>query len=208
MKRSALIAFVFTAAVPLHALSQTVNLDFEGATSFASVANFYNGGVDGGGQTGTNFGIAFGGDALAFRTDDVTLSISNAPSGVTVMGAVGTDAFMNVVSGFAGALQFAYSSTDAGAVVAVFSGLNGSGTQLASFNLAANATSGCADAAYCHFDVANLAFAGVAKSVNFGTSPSVAYDNVSVSLVPEPSGIALAFAGFGVLGFAARRRHG
>ena len=207
MKRNALIALVFVAAAPLHALAQTVNLDFEGASSFSSVANFYNGGVDGGGQAGTNFGISFGGDALAIDIRDL-VSISNAPSGVTVMGAVGPDAFMNVASGFAGALQFAYSSTDATAVVTVFSGLNGTGTQLASFSLASNATTGCVDSDYCHFDVANLAFAGVAKSVNFGASPLVAYDNVSVSLVPEPSGVALMLAGFGVLGFAARRRRG
>lgn len=208
MKRNALIALVFTAAAPLHALAQNVTLDFEGATSFASVANFYNGGVDSQGQTGTNFGISFGGDVLALRTDDTTLSISNAPSGFTVISAVGPDSFMNVASGFGGALQFAYSSTDATAVVTVFSGLNGSGTQLASFNLTNNATTGCSASDYCHFDSASLAFAGTAKSINFGASPFVAYDNVNVSLVPEPSSFALALAGFGVMAFVARRRRG
>jgi hypothetical protein len=202
------IATLAAAAAPLPTLAQSVTLDFEGATSFASIAAFYAGGTDSAGQRGANLGISFGADALALRTDDPTLGVSNAPSGVTVMSGVGPDAFMNVASGFAGVLNFAYSSSDASAFVAVYSGFDGSGVQLARFALASNATTGCTDAAYCRFDLASIAFAGTARSVGFGASPFVAYDNVNVSLVPEPSSTALLLAGLGAVGFVACRRRG
>ena len=37
-----------------------ITFDFEGVTSLASISNYYNGGTDAAGNSGTNFGTSFG----------------------------------------------------------------------------------------------------------------------------------------------------
>jgi MYXO-CTERM domain-containing protein len=206
--KNVIASIAFAAAAPLPALAQSVTLDFEGTSSFLSIFEFYNGGTDQGGLAGANYGVSFTGDALGLQNDELGPYFANAPSPTSVMfSAPGGLAFMNVASGFSGALQFAYSSVNPGAVVNIYSELNGAGTLLASYSLGANAQNGCSSAGWCHFDTANIAFAGTARSVDFGTNAGyVAFDNVNVSPVPEPSSMALALAGFGVIAAIARRR--
>ena len=51
------------------------------------------------------------------------------------------------------------------------------------------------------------AFVGVARSIGFGGgSPNVLYDNVTVTVVPEPGSYALLLAGLGVVGLLGGRR--
>jgi len=197
---AALAAGVLCAAP---AFSASVTLDFEGASSFQSIDAFYNGGVDGGGASGANHGVLFGGDALALSNDELGPYFSNAPTPGSILTAVGLDAAMNVASGFSGTASFFYSST-AATTVGIFSGLNGTGDLLGTFTLLANSGNGCVGP-LCHWDQASVDFTGLARSIQFGSAANVAgFDNVSVAPVPLPAAIWL--LGSSLLGLAGIRR--
>lgn len=183
-------------------------LDFETVTSFASVADYYNGGNDGSGSnSGPAYGVSFGGDALAVANDVLGPYFSNAPSPLAVMTPVGTDATMNVAAGFVDSISFYYSA--ASLVVSgvnVWSGLDGSGTLLASFNLVNNAQSGgCSDSPFCRFDQLSSTFAGTGRSITFGAASGVAFDNISITAVPEPTTALMLAMGLGGLVLLRRR---
>jgi hypothetical protein len=199
-------ALALFAAAP--AFAANTMIDFENVTSFASISEYYNGGTDSAGSAGPALGVSFSGDALALANDAAGPYFSNAPSPIGVMAPVGTDATMSVAAGFLG-VSFYYSSSAAVAgAVQVWSGLDGGGTLLASYDLASNAQSGgCSDSAYCHFDVLGSSFAGTAHSMTFGNAVgTAAFDNVSITAVPEPSSVLLMALGLGCLGLVARRR--
>jgi len=186
----ALVAGLMSAA-PAFALT----LDFEGIDSYSSVADYYAG-----------QGVEFGGDALAFTYDESGPFFSNNPSGTSVMSAVFDDAAMNVANGFVGSVSFYYSSVEDTAI-GVYSGLNGTGTLLGTIDLAANATNGCSDTGFCNWTLATLNFAGTAQSVGFGSTANIAaFDNVSISPVPEPSQAIMLALGLSVIGLRMGRR--
>jgi len=113
---------------------------------------------------------------------------------------------MNVAEGFAGDVSFYYSASE-NTFVNIFSGLNGSGTLLATFALAANAQDGCSDSAYCNWDYVSQSLADVAHSIQFGDAAGVAgFDNVSVAPVPLPGAGVLLLSALGGLGTRLRRR--
>jgi len=205
VKLIAALAAGLLSAAP--AFSATVTLGFEGAGDYSLIGEFYNGGTSESGATGTNYGISFGPDALALaNTADFTY-YSNAPTAGAVMAAVGAASALNVVAGFTGEASFFYSSS-AATTVSIFSGLNGTGSLLGTFNLAANAQSGCSDTAFCHWDQASLSFAGVAQSIEFGTAAGLAgFDNVSIAPVPLPAAFWLLGSSLLGLGGIARRRN-
>jgi len=193
------------------AFSAPITLDFEGVNSFGSIANFYNGGTDvpatGVPASGTNYGVTFGGDALALANDSLGPYFSNAPSGNTVMGAVGSDAALNMASGFTDLMSFYYSAT-VDTTVNVYSGLNGTGTLLHTFYLATNAQSGCSDSPFCNWTLASTTLSGVAQSIQFGSAANVAaFDNVSITATPLPAAIWLLISGLGGVGALSRRRN-
>jgi hypothetical protein len=158
-------------------------IDFDGPASFDSIADYYAG-----------LGVDFGLDALAIQND------------FGVMTAVGADAAMNVAAGFTGTASFFYSSLEA-VTVGVYSGLNGTGTLLGSFELSANADLGCSDSAFCNWTETSLSFNGVAKSIAFGAAADVAgFDNVTISAVPEPSQAIMLALGLSVIGARSLRR--
>ncbi|MFY9509673.1 MAG: PEP-CTERM sorting domain-containing protein [Rubrivivax sp.] len=205
MKPLATALLAAFAISPVYAANTVI--DFETVTSFASIAEFYNGGSDSEGNSGSNFGVSFGGDVLGLANDEYSTFFTNAPSPVGVMTAVGSDATMNVAAGFVDALSFAYSSAAFTLqAVNVWSGLNGTGALLASFNLAANAQAGgCSDSAFCRFDTLSSTFAGVAHSVTFGNAAGVAaFDNIAITAVPEPT--AALMLAMGLAGLALKRR--
>jgi hypothetical protein len=199
-------ALAVFAAAP--AFAANTLLDFEGMTSFASISEYYNGGADSAGSIGPALGVSFSGDALGLANDAAGPYFSNAPSPIGVMAPVGPDSTMSVLAGFLG-VSFYYSSAAAVAdAVQVWSGVDGTGTMLASFDLAANAQGGgCSDSPYCHFDALSGSFTGTAHSMTFGNAVSAAaFDNVSITAVPEPSSALLVALGLGCIGLVTRRR--
>lgn len=199
LKTISAAALALLAAAPVFATT----IDFEGVSSFASINDYYNGGTDSNGASGTNLGVSFTPDALGFVNDGISAGFSNAPSPIGVMAPVGPDATMNVAAGFTN-LSFYYSVATPGSVN-VYDGLNGSGNLLTSYSLGNNAQSnGCSDSGFCNWTQAFVNFTGVARSVTFGTARDNAFDNVTIAAVPEPSMIVLMAAG--LLGVALVRR--
>jgi hypothetical protein len=176
---AAAVAVGAFSALPAAAATVPLVLGFETATDYTPVGNLY-----------AAYGISFGDDALALVNGPAFTYFSNAPSPLAAMAPVGPGATMNVANGFIDAFSFFYTSAEAVSnAVQVWSGLNGSGTLLANFNLANNAQAGgCSDTAYCHFDRLSAAFAGTAYSVSFGNAAlAAAFDDIGLRAVPEPA---------------------
>lgn len=205
MKPSYVAALALLAAAP--AVSAQTLLNFETVTSFASINQYYNGGADSAGNVGPALGVSFGPDALGL-VNDFNTYFSNAPSPIGVMAPVGPAATMNVPAGFTNSIGLFYSSSAAVPnAVQIWSGLDGTGSALASFNLLANAQTGCTGSPFCRFDPLVGLFAGTARSVTFANAASVAaFDNIGITTVPEPT-TALLLA-LGVAGLVAARGHG
>lgn len=191
------------------AFAASITIDFEGPTSFASIDRFYNGGLDSAGAAGPDLGVVFGLDALGLKNDELGPYFSNAPSPIGVLAPVGPSAAMNYAGGFSGLASFYYTSI-AAATVSVWSGINGSGTELGSFVLANNAQSnGCSDSPFCNWTLASfdIGDASIARSITFGDAAALAaFDDLTINTVAEP-GAGVAFAvGFAMIGFAVKRR--
>jgi hypothetical protein len=166
-------------------------LEFEGLRDTEQILNFYNGGVGSlGSGPGPNQGVSFASNAIVFNRNDSpggTGNFRNNPSGVGVMSFLtGGGAFMNVPAGFTTGFSFFYASSQAGSI-RVFSGLNGTGTLLATIPLAANNSGGlCAPGPlpvfFCNWSPTGVPFAGTAMSVDFGgTANQIGFDNITLS---------------------------
>ncbi len=187
----------------------SITIDFEGAVGYVNpIADFYNGGTDGAGNSGANLGVSFTDAAVGVSNDAFFIYYANAPTPGTVLMAFDKTATMNVASGFTDQLTFWYASSattlDA---VNIYSGLNSTGTLLASASLFGNASLGCSDLAFCRFDLTSVKFAGVARSVNFaGNAQFVAYDNIGITPVPELNTYVMLAAGLLAMAFIKRRQ--
>lgn len=211
MKKSLLgIAALAAAAIAPAAHAQTV-LTFEGVANNSQVGNFYNGGAGG------NLGIQFV-NALGLVDSDAGGSgnFANEPSANTIIFFTsGTASTMNIAAGFTTGFSFFYTSSTA-ASVTVYSGLNGTGTLLASIPLLAQYNVGCTgdpSGDFCNFTPVGVSFAGTAMSANFnGTAGQTGFDNITIGsaqaggAVPEPATWAMMLIGFGAVGYAMRRR--
>jgi len=205
--RTLTAAAALLAAAP--AFADNTLIDFEGVTSFASVADYYNGGTDSAGASGSDLGVSFTGAALALSNDELGPYFSNAPTPGTVMFATDSSAVMNYAHGFANEVSFYYSALNAALdVVTIYSGLNGTGNVLGSFSLSSNAQlGGCSDSAFCNWQRIALTFAGTGQSISFGgEAGNVAYDNITVTAVPEPGTYALMALGLAGVMVAVRRQ--
>ena len=136
-RRSVLTLMFLFAAVP----SWAQTLTFEGLQNEEEILSYYNGGLgsDGSGP-GPSYGITFTSDALALIAGSApggTGNFSGEPSPVTAMFFLsGTGPTMNDPGGFT-SLYFYYSNTTYTGDVTIWSGLNGSGTELANISLPA-----------------------------------------------------------------------
>jgi hypothetical protein len=176
------------------AFSTPVTLDFEGIPSFTSVGDHYG-------------DLTFGGGATAIANDELGTYFSNNPSGSTVMTALDSDATMNAGSGFINTVSFYFAALTSTSVN-IWSDLNGTGSILGTFDLAANQGScGAADTALCHWDLTSLSFSGLAHSVTFGDAAGAAmFDDVTVNPVPLPAALWLMVSALGGLGIVRRKR--
>jgi hypothetical protein len=204
MKLSRLAVLALFAAAPAFAGATSFVVDFEKNWDYANggVAGFYNGGVADDGAAGVNLGVEFVG--VSGLSNDANFTYySGAPSAQGTAYAYDAAAsYMNVAAGVDSAVSLFYASyVDVVGAVKVYSGLNGSGDLLGSFNLNANSS-----AAYDNWTQVTLSFSGTAKSFDLsGSVGTVGFDNISA--VPEASSaLMMLVGGAALLGLARRRR--
>lgn len=201
------------------ASADNVTLDFSGTGgNGASVNDFYNGGTDSTGTVGfSNYGINFAPTVLVVPSSDAdgTYFSGSVPGSATpVANAVfvlpgSTPGYMNVATGF-DSFSVAYAAITGSlpTVLNFYSGVNGTGTLLASLSLASNSDS-CAGGQACLWSVATADLNGaIAESVDFSSNASnILFTNVSVNVVPLPaSGLLMSFGVAGLALFGVRRR--
>jgi hypothetical protein len=211
----ALVLVLVAAAVQ----AEAIVLTFEGLQNLESINGFYNGGTGGSGSSGgPNYGVSFTSDSLAIISgaSGGTGNFSGSPSGSTIaFFLTGAGDTMNVAAGFDTGFSFYYSAINSPGIVEVYSGLNGTGTLLASLNLAVTPSGGpgCTYGQFCPWFPIGVTFNGTAESVVFaGTADQIGFDNITLGSdipvgVPEPATLTL--LGSGLLGLAclARRRN-
>ncbi len=219
--KKALIAMTMAQAMTFapSASAQAIVLDFEGLGSGAAINSFYSGGTDSQGNSGINYGISFGANALAIRESAPAANFSGEPSAETIMFFLTGSSVLNYGPGFDTGFSFFYSTVSAAAQVRVYDGLNASGNLLGTISLAALGAGPDPLNVFSNWEIGSLSFAGTARSIDFGgTVNQVGFDNITfgsvdpnlptVPAIPEPSTYALLLAGLGATTLFARRRRG
>lgn len=220
MRKCILLLVGATLFVAQAATASTAVLGFGGLGCWEPVESFYNGGAGGfGSGPGTNYGIAFTSNALALPSANTSQgqscfsNIANTPSGSNGLFFLGKSAAtMNDRSGFTDGFSFDYSAPYYSGFVDVWSGLNGTGTLLATLDLPT--TAGCAQRPnYCVWDSIGVKFSGAAESVQFGGSENyIVFGDITLGSsipgtpTPEPATIALLGGGLIGTGIRLRRR--
>jgi hypothetical protein len=217
------------------ACAAVIDLTFEGINvnqdsipnggPYAFIQNFYNGGTSDVGTSGPNFGIGFSSNAQAICLNTTSVVCSNTSRGglgdpASQRGGLfflsGSQTFMNVPAGFDTGFSFNYSAVNTPGSVSVFSGLDGTGTLLATLAIPTTPSGACVGfaAPFCPFVANGIAFAGTAMSVSFaGVANQVVFDDVTFGsttpgggAVPLPAAFPLFATGLGALGFLGWRR--
>lgn len=219
----AIILLSVSAASRLNAAPFT--LTFEGLSDREVISNYYNGGLGANGSgPGPNYGVTFGVDSEAFIQSNHggTGNFGGAPSGFTAETFFGGFAqILNTPAGFTTGLSLYYTVPVQSGQVGIFSGLDGTGTLLATLPLPTTPDgriSGCPDnpgAQFCPFLPAGIAFSGTARSVEtFVTTGrllvggEIGFDNITfgsttpLGPVPEPGSLATLFTGLASLALA------
>ncbi len=205
---SVLAAGILSAAA---ASADSVTLNFNGVTNYSSVADFYNGGTDTAGASGTNYNASFTGGVIALSNDGLANTangnyFNNAPTSTVIFANAADTAILNVNSGFNSSFQVTYSSTTAPTTLNVWSGLNDTGTLLGTLTLAANSNA-CGTTAACTWTTQTLNFNGEAQSVDFSSNAGNAlFTNISYAVPLPASGLLMAFGLGGLALFGTRRR--
>ena len=194
--------FVLAAA---SAKAGTVVLTFEGLQNNEPVGSYYNGGLGGfGSGPGPNYGITFGPDSLALISGCCggSGSFSGAPSMPTIVYFLsGPGDVMDVPAGFTTGFSFYYSAIVYPGSVSVYSGLDGTGSLLATLDLPVTPSGGapqCTYGAYCPWFPVGVSFSGTAESAIFsGSANYIGFDNITLGAstaggaTPKPATLTL-----------------
>ena len=219
-KYIAITAALFLASSLAASASSTV-LNMNGLGDEQAVASYFNGGLAGNGYgPGPSDGVVFSGNSLSIISalQGGSGNFQDNPSGnpiVFFLTGAGDD--LDVAGGVTGGFSFYYSSADA-VDVTVYSGLDGTGTLLATIDLSAQYDVGCAAGAtesFCNWTAAGATFDGTAESIDFnGVENEVGFDEITLgsgtpggeTVTPEPGTFVL--LGSGLIGLAGmvRRR--
>jgi len=203
-----------------HAAAGVITLDFEGVGNQANILDFYNGGSDSQGNSGTNYGIGFGSNTLGLIDADAggDGNFANEPTSDTIMFFLTGTAVLNYAPGFDTGFSFYY-TTSRSARVDVYDDLDATGNLLGSILLDVNWQNGnCGGdptGQFCNWDIGAVSFAGMAKSIDFGgTVDQVGFDNITFGSI-DPSGNndgevpvpgTLLLMGLGLFGLSRSRR--
>jgi len=222
------VVAVVIAASAVSAMAGVIDLTFENIAPYpycdgscVQIENYYNGGTSSIGTSGPNYGISFPDNALLICLNTPGVVCSNTSRGGqgdpnSQLGALfflsGSSTFLNDPAGFTTGFSFNYTAINEGGSIQVYSGLNGTGTLLASLTLPTT-PSDCPsqyDAGFCPFFPIGVTFAGTAESINFGgTANQIVFDDVtfgssSPGNAPEPASLML--LGSGLIGLATKLR--
>lgn len=192
--------------------SAVIVLDFEGVGDNANINDFYNGGTDSLGNSGTNYQIGFGTNTLGIVDQDAGGggNFANEPSPDTIMFFLTGTAILNYAPGFQNGFSFFYTSSTVASVF-VYDGLNATGNILTTLNLSSQHDDNCSGdptGSFCNWTGVGGAFAGIAKSIDFGgTVNQIGYDDITFGSstpggptpVNAPTSLLLALLGGGYL---------
>jgi hypothetical protein len=195
IKFSVLASIASVVLIVQPATAQTVN--FDGITTSAAVNTYYNGGISSAGDVGPNYGIVFQ------ENDWITTTSYGQTSSPNLAYSASGSGYVNFLSGITTGLNFSYGAfTDAN--LSVYTGLDGTGTLLGTYTLGQNDP--------FNFSFVALPFAGIGHSAvlsagggQFGWD-DITFGSLVPGAVPEPGTWAMMLLGFGMMGFAARRR--
>ncbi len=147
-----------------------ISMNFPGLQDGELVNDYYNGGTGSfGSGGGTNYGVSYVNATALNEADNNIAGLSGSPNAITFVS--DTSMTMDVAGGFSTGLGFVYSAPFFGGVATIWSGLDGTGTLLASLTLGATPDgyniTGCNGLDYCPGVGDGTGFAGIAKSVEF-----------------------------------------
>lgn len=212
------LALAVVAASSTSAFAGSVVLNLNGLQNLEPIENYLNGGFGGNGSgPGPNDGVVFSDNSLAIISESMggTGNFDNNPSGGPIAFFLnGTADTMDVAAGFNTGFSFFYSGTQPG-FVTVYSGLDETGSILASLSLSPNTPgAGCPTGdpfTYCEWDPVGVSFAGTAMSVDFGGSANfIGFDEITLNSatpgVPEPNTLLLLGSGLAGLAGMLRRK--
>jgi hypothetical protein len=213
MKSTAAAALLAASGV---AQAEVIVLDFEGIGDQANINDFYNGGTDSMGNSGTDYGIGFGSNTLGIIDADAggTGNFANEPSADTVMFFLTGTAVLNYAAGFDTGFSFFYSSSTVASVF-VYDGLDATGNLLATLDLSAQGFDNCSGdptGDFCNWTAVGASFVGTAYSIDFGgTVNQIGYDDITFGSAtagggdddptpaPAPAGLALLGLGLALI---------